>query len=174
MSGNKLPKEYFCRDVLEVAPSLLGKYIIRKNGSSNLKYIINEVEAYRGEEDLACHASKGKTDRNRVMYEQGGLVYVYLIYGIHWMLNIVTGEKNHPQAVLIRGIDKYSGPGRVSQSLMIDKSFYGEDLTRSRRIWIEDNDINAEIKKGPRIGIDYSGSYWSKIPWRFWINGDLL
>jgi len=171
MSGVKLTKDFFCRDVLEVAPNLLGKYIIRRNGASIYKYLIKEVEAYRGEEDLSCHASKGKTERTKVMYEQGGLVYVYLIYGIHWMLNIVTGEKNYPQAVLIRSIDKFSGPGRVSRSLAIDKSFYGEDLTKSERIWIEDNEINSIIYKGPRIGIDYSGPYWSKVPWRFWING---
>src|SRR5574344_1807070 len=123
---------FFRRDVLRVAPELVGKIIARDFGSGLVKrYPITEVEAYRGEEDLACHASKGRTARTEVMYHHGGKVYVYLIYGMYWMLNIVTSEEGHPSAVLIRGIEGFSGPGRVGRELKLDKSFYGEELQTS-------------------------------------------
>lgn len=98
----RLDRSFFTRDVLEVAPDLLGKLLVIKRDDRIEKYVITEVEAYRGEEDLACHASRGKTKRNEVMYDIGGKIYVYLIYGMYWMLNFVTGEKNMPQAALIR------------------------------------------------------------------------
>ena len=134
------------------------------------KYPITEVEAYRGEEDLACHASKGRTARTEIMYAQGGHIYVYLIYGMYWMLNIVTGNENNPQAVLIRGIKGYDGPGKLTRELGIDKSFYGEDLCTSPRIWIESNGEKNSYQTAPRIGIDYSGDLWKTKPWRFFIN----
>ena len=87
---NRLKRDFFSRDVLEVAPELLGKNLVRKVEGQIEKYLITEVEAYRGEKDLACHASKGRTPRTEIMYHNGGLVYVYLIYGMYWMLNIVT------------------------------------------------------------------------------------
>ena len=138
--SEKLTDSFFQRDVLKVAPELLGKIIVRKFDNQNLaKYKITEVEAYCGTEDLACHASKGRTSRTEVMFEKGGLVYVYLIYGIYWMLNIVTGIVDEPKAVLIRGVENISGPGRVGVALQLDKSFYGENLLTSDRIWIEDS-----------------------------------
>jgi len=165
----RLNRNFFVRDVLEVAPELLGKTLtINRNGKIE-RYVITEVEAYRGEEDLACHASKGKTKRNAIMYDIGGKIYVYLIYGMYWMLNFVTGGKDIPQAVLIRGIEGFNGPGKLTKHLNIDKSYYGEDLITSDRIWVEDN-INKnhfEILKLPRIGIDYAGEYWKNVPWRF-------
>jgi DNA-3-methyladenine glycosylase len=170
----RVEKPFFCRDVLEVAPNLLGKIIAKRNFDISIsRYRITEVEAYRGEEDLACHASKGRTSRTEVMYADGGLVYVYLIYGMYWMLNIVTGEPNSPQAVLIRGIDECTGPGRVSRILQIDKTFYGEDITTSHRIWIEDEGTEINFETGQRIGVDYAGEYWAAKPWRFWINNKL-
>ncbi len=170
MYTSKLNRTFFRKDVLNIAPQLLGKILVRQNGNFIEKFIITEVEAYRGEEDLACHASKGKTQRNKIMYADGGHVYVYLIYGMYWMLNFVTGETENPQAVLIRGIDGFDGPGKVTRRLMIDGSFYGEDLVSSNRIWVEDNQLSGKIITGPRIGIEYSGEIWKNKPWRFVLN----
>jgi DNA-3-methyladenine glycosylase len=163
----KLQRDFFTRDVLEVAPDLLGKYIVVVNNGTEIPYQITEVEAYKGTEDLACHASKGRTKRTEVMYQQGGKIYVYLIYGMHWLLNIVTGEAENPQAVLIRGIKQFTGPGRVSRQLGIDGSFYAEDLIESQRIWIADDQIKPTYFKRTRIGVDYAGDYWKNMPWRF-------
>jgi len=163
-----LPPSFFQRDVLEVAPELLGKKLIRKfeDGSIN-QFTITEVEAYRGMEDRACHASKGRTARTEVMFHAGGVVYVYLIYGMYWLLNIVTGKEGDASAVLIRGLQGISGPGRVGRALRLDKSFYGEDLITSDRIWIEDSDLKPEFITTPRIGINYAGEPWVSKPWRF-------
>jgi len=167
---NRLSREFFTRDVLDVAPDLLGKLLVRRfDDGSVQKFIINEVEAYRGEEDLACHASKGRSKRTEIMYCEGGHLYVYLIYGMYWMLNIVTSKKEIPQAVLIRGIEEINGPGKLTKKLDIEKSFYGEDLISSERIWIENsiNSIDYIFKTTPRIGIDYAGEKWKNEPWRF-------
>jgi DNA-3-methyladenine glycosylase len=101
------------------------------------------------------------------MFRECRVVYVYLIYGIYWMLNIVTGEVNDSSAVLIRGLEDISGPGRVGKALHLDKSFYGEDLSTSERIWIEDSDIDPNFSTGPRVGIHYAGEPWISKPWRF-------
>jgi len=163
----RLGGEFFEKDVLEVAPLLPGKILIRKFPNGRLfKYMITETEAYRGEEDLACHASRGKTPRNQIMYEKGGYVYVYLIYGMYWMLNFVTGRENQPQAVLIRGLREINGPGRITRQLEIGKEFYGENLTVSSRLWLENHGIHIPYKTTPRIGVDYAGD-WKNKPWRF-------
>jgi len=168
--GDRLPREFYCRDVLSVAPELLGKKLIRKHpGKPPESFIISETEAYRGTEDLACHARRGMTTRNMVMFGQGGFLYMYLIYGIHWMMNVVTGEEGNPQAVLIRGLREVYGPGRLTSRLDLDKSFYGEDIVISERIWIEDGLEKCRIRTGPRIGIDYAGEYWKDVPWRFYL-----
>jgi DNA-3-methyladenine glycosylase len=169
-SGQRLTREFYIRDVLDVAPELPGKnMIIRLNDCSFGRFMVTEVEAYRGTEDAACHAFKGRTPRTEIMFHEGGRLYIYLIYGMYWMLNIVTGEEEYPQAVLIRGVDKYPGPGRLTKSLGINKSFYGEDLVISERIWFEDTDINYTVKNGPRIGVDYAGEFWKSRPWRFFL-----
>lgn len=166
----RFQRDFFTRDVLEVAPDLLGKLLVRKLDNGEIKkFIITEVEAYRGQEDLACHASKGRTPRTEIMYHDGGYIYVYLIYGMYWMLNFVTGEKDIPQAVLIRGIDGFDGPGKLTKNLFIDKSFYGKDLTSSKELWIENgvDPIDLKINTTPRIGIDYAGEIYKNKPWRF-------
>jgi len=169
-AGKRLNSDFYTRDVLIVAPELVGKTLDVISDSDLIsESLITEVEAYRGHEDRACHASRGRTSRTEVMYHEGGKVYVYLVYGIYWMLNVVTGRENDPQAVLIRGITGAGGPGKLSRMLGIDRSFYGEDLTTSGRIWIEDAGINPIIKTGKRIGIDYAGDYWKEQPWRFFI-----
>ena len=132
--------------------------------------MITETEAYLGEEDLACHASKGRTPRTEIMYADGGAIYVYLIYGMYWLLNFVTGTENHPQAVLIRGIDNIIGSGRVGRELKIDKSFYGESLLTSCRMWLEDAPDTFDFTTAPRVGIDYAGDIWKDKPWRFIMN----
>jgi DNA-3-methyladenine glycosylase len=169
-----LNSSFFQRDVLEVAQDLIGKIIVRKFENGEIKrYRITETEAYRGEEDLACHASKGRTQRTEVMYHPGGKVYVYLIYGMFWMLNLVTGEPDNPCAVLIRGIEGFNGPGKVGRELALDKTFYGEELAKSDRIWIESDESHPALTISKRIGVEYAGVEWSEKPWRFIIQGKL-
>ena len=164
----KPQRDFYTADVLDVAPALLGKAIVIKHPGSVVKrFTITETEAYNGSGDKACHASKGRTPRTEVMFHEGGKLYVYLVYGMYWMLNIVTGKENDPQAVLIRGLENCNGPGRVARLLGIDRSLYGEDLLVSERIWIEDQGLNPVYSTGPRIGIDYAGDYWKDVPWRF-------
>ena len=166
----KLEREFYIRDVLEVAPQIIGKtMVIRLPDGTYGRYKVTEAEAYRGIEDRACHAFKGKTPRTEVMFNEGGRLYIYLIYGMHWMLNIVTGEENNPQAVLVRSVETLSGPGKLTKALGVDKSFYGEDLITSERIWFEDGGLKPIVKTSPRIGIDYAGEYWAAKPWRFYI-----
>ncbi len=170
MATKKYDRDFYIRDVLDVAPDLPGKnLVLRLPDGSFGKFKITDVEAYRGSEDKACHACKGRTARTEIMYHEGGKLYIYFIYGMYWMLNIVTGKENIPQAVLIRGVENYAGPGKLTKFLGIDKSFYGEDLITSDRIWIENSGITPIIKSGPRIGIDYSGEYWKTRPWRYYI-----
>jgi DNA-3-methyladenine glycosylase len=166
----RLNKRFYEQDALEVAPALLGKILVTKKNKKPEKYIITEVEIYRGEEDEACHAKKGKTKRNEIMYRSGGYLYIYLIYGMYWMLNIVTGKAGYPQAVLIRGLEGLEGPGKVTRCLGINKSYYGENLAASHRIWIENSNENARYITLKRIGIDYAGEYWKNKLWRFVLN----
>jgi len=168
--GIRLSKDFYTRDVLEVAPDLPGKILVIKLEDGSFKrFKITEVEAYRGSEDRACHAFRGRTPRTEIMYHEGGRLYIYFIYGMYWMLNIVTGDNNIPQAVLIRGVDGYPGPGKLTKSLGIDKSFYGEDLVLSEKIWVEDTGSVHTVKVGPRIGIDYAGEYWKSRLWRYYL-----
>jgi DNA-3-methyladenine glycosylase len=167
--GGKLLKDFYIRDVLIVAPELIGKYIVIRYKDNNFqKFIITETEAYRGSEDTACHASRGETRRNKVMFDEGGKIYVYFVYGMYWMLNFVTAPAGIPQAALIRGIEGFNGPGKLTKALGIDRSYYGEDLTTSDRIWVEDNGVKPSYKAGPRIGIDYAGEFWKNKPWRYY------
>jgi DNA-3-methyladenine glycosylase len=166
---NRLSLDFFLRDVLEVAPELIGKILVRSFDDGRIeKYRITETEAYRGMEDRACHASKGRTPRTEVMFREGGVVYVYFIYGQYWMLNLVTGKEGDASAVLIRGIEGFPGPGRVGRELRLDRSFYGESLIRSERIWIEDAEPVLEIRAAKRIGVEYAGDEWKDKFWRFY------
>ena len=168
--GLRLTRDFFTRDVLEVAPGLLSKVLVIMNPDGTpAKYPISETEAYRGEEDLACHASKGRTARTEVLYHEGGRLYVYLVYGMYWMINVVAGPEDFPQAALIRGLAGCTGPGRLTRLLGIDKSYNDEDLVTSGRIWIEESGIAPVYITSPRIGIDYAGEYWKSRPWRFYL-----
>lgn len=163
----RLDRAFYEQDVLEVAPALIGKTLIHKTSDSEIQYCITEVEAYRGTDDMASHARFGKTTRNAVMFEKGGLLYVYFIYGMYWMLNIVTGKKDDPQAVLIRGIEGFSGPGKVARELGVNKSYYGMDLANSGTMWIADAGYNPPYRQIPRYGISYAKEPWKSMPWRY-------
>lgn len=167
--SHKLAESFFQRDALEVAPELLGKYLVRRYDNGNIhRFRITDVEVYKGEEDKACHASKGRTKRTEIMYDAGGKVYVYLIYGLYWLLNIITGKENEPQGIMIRGVEEIDGPGRIGKYLALNSSFYGELITGDR-LWIEDSDEKPKYKTAPRVGIDYAGE-WKDLPWRFMID----
>lgn len=167
--SKRLGRDFYSVDVLDAAPALLGKLLCRRNESGEVvKYRITETEAYRGEDDTACHASKGKTSRTSVMWDKGGTVYVYLCYGMHNMLNIVTGVKGEPQAVLIRGIEGADGPGKLTKKLAIERKYNGADVVFSDELWIEDDGYTPDqINTSPRIGIDYADEKDRIRPWRF-------
>lgn len=164
----RLQSYFFQIDTVELAQKLLGKVLVRCfDDGTVMRYRIAETEAYCGAQDLACHSAKGRTARTEIMFHAGGLIYVYLIYGMYWMLNIVSGKEGEGTAVLIRGIKDYSGPGRVGRALKLDKSFYGEELATSERLWLEDAPETTNFTCSPRVGINYAGEPWISKPWRF-------
>lgn len=167
-----LERDWFGRDTLAVASDLLGKTLVAKMANGDLqRAIICETEAYNGIEDKASHASKGRTMRTEIMFGDAGYWYVYLCYGVHWMLNVTTREEGFPAAVLIRGVTNFNGPGKLTKALGIDKRFNTMPLSDASGLWIEDDGIvikKNKIKRSPRIGIDYAGPVWSKKPWRFY------
>lgn len=164
----KLDLDFFHRDALEVAPDLVGKLILRTfEDGTQTALRINETEAYRGTEDTACHASKGRTPRTEILYREAGVIYVYLCYGMHYLMNVITGEKEQPQGVLFRSCEVYTGPGKLTKALCIDKSFNGESFIDNPRIAISDDGFRPEIKTAPRVGIAYADEKYRNIPWRF-------
>lgn len=163
-----LDKDYYERPANILAPDLIGKYLCRRTSEGIIRARIVETECYFGEEDTACHAHKGKTERTKVMYESGGITYVYLCYGIHSLLNIVTGPKDHPEAVLIRGVEGAVGPGRATKYMQITTADNALPLCEDSGIWIEDNDEKAlKITRTARIGIDYASKRDRERKWRF-------
>ena len=151
----------------EAARALVGKVLVRTLPDGTvLRARITETEAYFGEADTACHASRGRTKRTEVLYRRAGTLYVYLCYGIHWMLNLVTGPENDPQAVLIRGVEGASGPGRVTKYLHIDKAL--TDTPLGGGLALEDDGYVPErIDASPRVGIGYASPEDQARPWRF-------
>ena len=171
------PAEFQGRNTVALARWLLGKVLVRTLSSGVEACLITEVEAYVGEKDLACHASKGRTKRTEVMYQSGGRWYVYLCYGVHEMLNLVTGPENYPAAILIRSLEIVSGPGRLTKHLNIGRDLNGAIAQRNAGLHLEEHDLIlscGSIKSGPRIGVDYAGPVWATKPWRFWIAPDRL
>ncbi|MDP2651293.1 MAG: DNA-3-methyladenine glycosylase [bacterium] len=167
----KLPRTFFEQKTLTIARELLGKTLVRKVGRKIIREKITEVEAYVGPHDLACHSSKGRTMRTEVMHKSAGTIYVYLIYGMYYMLNIVTEKEDFPAAVLIRATENFKGPGVLTRELKIDKNLNGKMLGKSSGLWIE-LDLKTEnsklkITRGPRVGVSYAGPIWSKKPYRF-------
>lgn len=162
-----LRQDFFNRPTLDVASDLLGKYLVRKVDGETISGMITETEAYDGPQDLACHAKYGITKRNEVMFGPAGMFYVYFTYGMHWMLNVVVGEKGYGAAVLVRGLDTVSGPGRLTKLLQIDKSLNGLPAVKSNGLWFEDRVVgDFKVNTTPRIGVDYAG-IWAKKPYRF-------
>ena len=176
MKKKRLTKSFYTKPALTIAKDLLGKYIVRKIGRKELIGRIIETEAYIGPQDKASHAYNGKiTPRNKVEYLIGGYIYIYLVYGMYWQMNIVTAKHGEPECVLIRALDLgkiANGPGKVCNYLKLDKSFYKEDLSKSKRIWLENRGEKikpCQILATKRIGIDYAGLYWSRRKWRFMV-----
>ena len=167
MNTVKLSQNFYLESAVELAPKLLGKFLCRKIDGQIIKHRITETEAYYGEEDTACHANKGKTNRTKVMYEQGGITYIYLCYGVHYLLNIVTGEKDFPQAILIRGIEGFDGPGKLTKALQITKELNSENLIHSDKLWFEDDGYVPQYITSPRVGINYATEKYRNIHWRF-------
>lgn len=166
----KVDNKIFKLDALKLAPKLIGMSLCRKIDDKVIKLMITETEAYCGEKDTACHAHKGKTNRTSVLYETGGLAYVYLCYGIHYMFNIVSGEKENAQAVLIRGVEGFNGPGKLTKALKINKSLNRENLVTSSSLWIEDLGVKCSYDVSKRIGINYATEEYRNKLWRFVIS----
>jgi DNA-3-methyladenine glycosylase len=149
---------------------LLGKMLVRTDKRGSRAWMITEVEAYHSERDLACHANKGRTPRTTVLYQRGGVWYVYLCYGVHEMLNLVTGPADHPAAVLIRGVTGISGPGRLTKALGIDRRWNAAPAQPECGLHLEDHGVAVPrrwITATPRVGVGYAGPEWSAKPWRF-------
>ena len=187
-----LPQSFFTRDALIVAPQLLGKILVRKLGNTYVRCKIVEVEAYVGPHDKAAHCyNNKKTPRTQAMFLSGGHAYVYLIYGMHHCLNIVTGSLNSPQGVLLRAVepldeesfdiikknrsirskkltDLTNGPGKLCAALKIDKAFNQYYIARGKDLFLEKNKISDAIVRAPRINIPYAKEY-IHAPWRFYI-----
>lgn len=190
-----LPAAFYDRPVLDVARDLLGRRLVRCINGQRVGGLIVECEAYRGEEDLACHARAGRTPRTAVMYGPPGQAYVYFTYGMHWMLNCVTGPQGFPAAVLIRAIqpreglqqiaarragrplrDWCNGPAKLCQALDIDGQHNGLPLWQdSGGLWLESGQPvpDGQVRCTPRIGIPRVPEPWRSMPWRFVLDGVL-
>jgi DNA-3-methyladenine glycosylase len=164
-----LGRSFFERRAEIVARDLIGCYLVRKLGRKLIKRRIMETEAYVGPHDLACHAARGRTSRTEPMFGPAGTLYVYLIYGVHWMLNVVTGPVNHPAAVLIRSVDTITGPGRLTKALRITNAQNNLVATAQNGIWfVKDAHLRPlHIVRTKRIGVEYAGPIWASKPYRF-------
>lgn len=186
--SEKLTRKFFLQPTLRIAQKLLGKYIVHKINGQKIIGKIVETEAYVGAYDKASHAYGYKrTERNRAEYLIGGHIYIYLVYGMYWQLNISTGEKDKPECVLIRALEplapsknsklktQTNGPGKLCNYIKIDKRHYGIDVCASKEIWLERGEyIESEnIMVSRRIGIDYAKE-WALKPWRFHIKDNLF
>ena len=177
MSPKRLPASFFRRPTLEVARDLLGRTLCRSFPDGRvLRGRVVEVEAYDGPDDRASHAFRGVTKRNRWMFEPGGLAYVYLVYGMHHCLNVVTGGAGYPAAILLRATESpdeasASGPGRLTRAFGVDRTLDGSSFLDGP-LWLEAGDPVADraVRRTPRIGVDYAGA-WAARRYRFIIKG---
>ena len=164
----RLGREFFLRDALEVAPELVGKTLVSSlPGAQERRLVITETEVYRGVEDSACHAHRGRTKRTEMLYRPGGAVYVYLCYGIHWLINVITGPEDFPQGVLIRACEGFEGPGKLTKQLEITGALNGADIGSCHELWIEDEGRDVRIVTAPRVGIAYASPEDQARQWRF-------
>ena len=159
----RLPYEFYHRPCDIVARELVGKVIVR----GDVRLRISETEVYWGENDTACHAHKGKTKRSQVLWADAGTIYVYLCYGMHWLLNIVTGEENDPQAVLIRACVEANGPGKLTKKLGITGEYNRQSILKTPDFRIEDDGFRCRIETAPRVGIGYASEEDQARLWRF-------
>ena len=159
----RLTYEFYHRPCLEVARDLVGKVLVH-NGQ---QLRISETEAYCGVNDTACHAHKGRTRRTEVLYADAGTVYVYLCYGVHWLMNIITGDVEDPQGVLIRACVDANGPGKLTKRLGITGEQNRDNAVTSDTIWIEDDGFRCEIETDKRVGIGYASQEDQDRLWRF-------
>ena len=159
----KLDYDFYHRPCLEVAHDLVGKVLVC--GERRLR--ISETEAYCGENDTACHAHKGRTKRTEVLYAKAGTIYVYLCYGVHWLLNIVTGEAEQPEAVLIRACVDADGPGRLTKKLGITGELNRHSACDDPKLWIEDDGFSCQVVTDKRVGIGYATQADQDRLWRF-------
>lgn len=164
----RLGREFFLRDALEVAPELVGKTLVSSlPGAQERRLVITETEVYRGVEDSACHAHRGRTKRTEMLYRPGGAVYVYLCYGIHWLMNAVTGEEDRPQGVLIRACKGYPGPGRLTKALEVTGEFTGRPVDGCGELWFAARERDFTLRTAERVGIGYATPEDQAKPWRF-------
>ena len=164
----RLGREFFLRDALEVAPELVGKTLVSSlPGAQERRLVITETEVYRGVEDSACHAHRGRTKRTEMLYRPGGAVYVYLCYGIPWLLNVITGPEDFPQGVLIRACEGFEGPGKLTKYLGITGAQNGIDICSSPLLRIEDEGRKVNIITDKRVGIAYAEEADRERLWRF-------
>lgn len=159
----RLPYEFYHRPCLEVAPELVGKVLVHRGQ----RLRISETEAYCGVADTACHAHKGRTKRTEVLYADAGTIYVYLCYGVHWLLNVITGDVDDPQGVLIRACVEAEGPGKLTKKLGITGEQNRKSAVDSEELWIEDDGFRCEIALDKRVGIGYAAQEDQDRLWRF-------
>ena len=159
----RLNYDFFHRHALEVAPDLVGKLLIH-NGQA---LRISETEAYCGESDTACHASKGRTKRTEVLYADAGTIYIYLCYGMHWLMNVITGDVDDPQGVLIRACVEAPGPGRLTKRLGITGAQNRGSIVESEALWIGDDGFRCPVRTDTRVGIGYASEADQAKQWRF-------
>ncbi|MEM9696208.1 MAG: DNA-3-methyladenine glycosylase [Myxococcota bacterium] len=191
--GRKLEASFYRREVLDVAPDLLGRILIHDHTEGLTAGRIVEVEAYRGPEDQAAHSKNWrKTPRTEVMWGPGARAYMFLLYGIHWAFNLVTGEEGQPHAVLVRAVEPMAGfelmaerrgmassrreltngPGKLCAALGLDRRHYGADLG-GRALYVREGGVPlaSQVGVSPRINIDYAGA-WVDKPWRWYLRGN--
>jgi DNA-3-methyladenine glycosylase len=178
--GPVLPRPFYERTALTVARALLGKVLVHASSQQTRAGRIVETEAYLGEHDLASHASRGRTPRTALLFGPAGHAYVYFVYGMHWCFNVVTGREGVASAVLVRGLEpltgipwdvRTDGPARLARALGIGRAENGADLTTSGlRILDGPSPARKSIRRGPRVGVAYAGS-WANRPLRFWVEG---
>ncbi len=167
-----LSRSFFARCTPSVARELLGKILTRRlPDGTRIAAPITETEAYDGFDDRASHAHRAKTTRNAVMFGPPGYTYLYLCYGIHWMLNLTTREAGYPAAVLVRATAVVSGPGRLTRHFALTGKQNALPLRPASGIWIEQKEIDpvrpGSVRAMPRVGVDYAGAEWRAKPWRF-------
>lgn len=159
----RLPYEFYHRPCIEVAKDLVGKVIVH----DDKRLRISETEVYWGENDTACHASRGRTKRTEVLYGDAGTIYVYLCYGIHWLLNIITGDVDDPQGVLIRACVEAPGPGKLTKALGITGEYNRRSILETEDFRIEDDGFRCELIPDKRVGIGYASQEDQDRLWRF-------